>query len=63
VLVYINLGQQTAKGSKALLPIISQIRAFGEMTAEWAESGKEEPPKIVWQYIHCLDPSLENGEF
>ncbi|MCJ7716826.1 MAG: hypothetical protein MUO54_09945, partial [Anaerolineales bacterium] len=46
---------------KALLPIMSQIGALWEMAAEWAESGKEEPPEIVWRYIRCLDPGLEDG--
>ena len=46
---------------KALLPVMSQIGAIWEMAAEWAESGKEEPPEIVWRHIRCLDPGLEDG--
>ncbi len=46
---------------KALLPIMAQIGAIWEMTAEWAESGKEELPEIVWRNIRCLDPGLEDG--
>ena len=46
---------------KALLPVMSQIGALWEMAAEWAESGKEELPEIVWRYIRCLDPGLEDG--
>jgi len=38
-----------------------QIGALWEMAAEWAESGKEEPPEIVWRYIRCLAPGLEDG--
>jgi len=46
---------------KALLPIMSQIGAIWEMAGEWAESGKEEPPEIIWRHIRCLDPGLEDG--
>jgi hypothetical protein len=46
---------------KALLPVMSQIGALWEMAAEWAESGKEKPPEIIWRYIRCLDPGLEDG--
>ena len=46
---------------KALLPILSQIGAIWEMAGEWAESGKEEPPEIIWRHIRCLDPGLEDG--
>ena len=46
---------------KALLPVMSQIGALWEMAAEWAESGKKEPPEIVWRHIRCLDPGLEDG--
>jgi hypothetical protein len=42
---------------------MSQIGAFWEISAEWAESGKEEPIKIVWRHIHCLDPNLEDRGF
>jgi len=46
---------------RALLPIMSQIGAIWEMAGEWAESGKEEPPEIIWRHIRCLDPGLEDG--
>ena len=46
---------------KALLPVLAQIGAIWEMATEWAESGKEEQPEIVWRNIRCLDPGLEDG--
>ncbi len=46
---------------KALLPVMAQIGAIWEMSTEWAESGKEELPEIVWRHIRCLDPGLEDG--
>jgi len=46
---------------KALLPVMSQIGAIWEMAGEWAESGKEEPPEIIWRHIRCLDPGIEDG--
>jgi len=46
---------------KALLPVLVQINALWEMNAEWAESGKEELPEIVWRNVRCLDPGLEDG--
>jgi hypothetical protein len=46
---------------KALLPVLLQINALWEMSAEWAESGKETPAEIVWRNVRCLDPGLENG--
>lgn len=46
---------------KALLPVMSQIGAIWEMATEWAESGKEKPPEIVWRHIRCLDPGLDDG--
>jgi len=46
---------------KALLPVLVQIGAIWEMSAEWATSGKEELPEIVWRHIRCLDPGLEDG--
>jgi hypothetical protein len=46
---------------KALLPVMSQIGAIWEMAAEWAASGKEGVPEIVWRYIRCLDPGLNDG--
>ena len=46
---------------KALLPVLLEINALWEMTAEWAESGKEELPEIVWRNVRCLDPGLEDG--
>lgn len=46
---------------KALLPVMSQIGAIWEMSLEWAVSGKEEFPEIVWSNVRCLDPGIENG--
>ncbi len=46
---------------RALLPILAQIGAIWEMAIEWAGSGKEDPPEIVWRHIRCLDPGIENG--
>jgi len=46
---------------KALLPVLLEINALWEMTMEWAESGKEELPEIVWRNVRCLDPGLEDG--
>jgi hypothetical protein len=59
---YLNL--QRSNGvvcPKALLPVMLQINALWEMSMEWAESGKESPPEIVWRNVRCLDPGLENG--
>jgi hypothetical protein len=46
---------------KALLPVMAQIGAIWEMATEWAVSGKEELPEIVWRHVRCLDPGLEDG--
>jgi len=46
---------------KALLPVLLEINALWEMTMEWAESGKEELPEIVWRNVRCLDPGLGDG--
>jgi hypothetical protein len=46
---------------KALLPVLMQINAIWEMSAEWGESGKESLAEIVWRNVRCLDPGLENG--
>lgn len=46
---------------KALLPVLLEINALWEMIMEWAESGKEELPEIVWRNVRCLDPGLEDG--
>jgi hypothetical protein len=46
---------------KALLPLLAQIGAIWEMATEWAESGKEELPEIVFRNVRCLDPGLEDG--
>ncbi len=46
---------------KALLPVLGQIGAIWEMVPEWAESGKEELPEIVFRNVRCLDPGLEDG--
>jgi hypothetical protein len=58
------LNTEKSKGvmcPKALLPLVAQIGALWEMSMEWAESGKEESPEIVWRNIRCLDPGLEDG--
>ena len=46
---------------KALLPVLLEINALWETVMEWAESGKEELPEIVWRNVRCLDPGLEDG--
>jgi len=46
---------------KALLPVLLEINALWETNMEWAESGKEELPQIVWRNVRCLDPGIENG--
>jgi hypothetical protein len=46
---------------RALLPIMVQINAIWEMSAEWAESGKEELSEIVFRNIRCMDPGFEDG--
>ncbi len=46
---------------KALIPVLMEINAIWEMAAEWAESGKEEVPEIVFRNVRCLDPGLDNG--
>jgi len=46
---------------KALLPLMAQICALWEMSAEWAASGKDEMPEIVFRNVRCLDPGLEDG--
>jgi len=46
---------------RALLPVLSQTNAMMEMMSEWAESGKEELPEIVFRNVRCLDPGLEDG--
>lgn len=46
---------------KALLPVLAQVGAIWELAAEWADSGKEDPPEIVWRNVRCLDPGLEDG--
>ena len=46
---------------KALLPVLLEINALWETIMEWAESGKEELPEIVWRNVRCLDPGLEDG--
>jgi hypothetical protein len=32
-----------------------------EMKSEWAESGKDELPEIVFRTVRCLDPGFEDG--
>ena len=46
---------------KALLPVLLQINAIWEMGSEWADSGKESPPEIIYRNVRCLDPGLEDG--
>jgi len=46
---------------RALIPVMIQINALWEMMSEWAESGKEELPEIVFRSARCLDPGLEDG--
>ena len=46
---------------KALLPVLLEINALWETVAEWADSGKEELPEIVWRNVRCLDPGFEDG--
>ncbi len=46
---------------KALLPVLMEINAIWEMAGEWASSGKEEPPEIIFRNVRCLDPGLDNG--
>lgn len=59
---FLNPGKSTGvMCPKALLPVMAQIGAIWEMGAEWAESGKEDPPEIVFRNVRCLDPGLEDG--
>lgn len=59
---YLNLEKSSGvMCPKAVLPVLVQINALWEMAAEWAESGKEDPPQIVFQNIRCMDPGLEDG--
>ena len=46
---------------KALLPVLLEINALWETMFEWADSGKEELPEIVFRNVRCLDPGLEDG--
>lgn len=46
---------------KAVLPVTMQIDSLWEMLAEWAESGKDELPEIVYRNVRCMDPGVENG--
>ena len=46
---------------KALLPVMVQVNVLWEMAAEWAESGKENPPEIAFRNVRCLDPGLDDG--
>jgi hypothetical protein len=46
---------------KALLPVLLEINALWEMSAEWADSGRERLPEIVWRNVRCLDPGPEYG--
>lgn len=46
---------------KGVLPVLMQIDSLWEMLAEWAESGKDGLPEIVYRNIRCMDPGLEDG--
>jgi hypothetical protein len=46
---------------KALLPVLLEINALWEMTAEWADSGKEKLPEIVFRNVRSLAPGLADG--
>jgi hypothetical protein len=46
---------------RALLPIMVQINGIWEVVAEWAESGKEDLPEVVFRNVRCLDPGFEVG--
>lgn len=46
---------------KALLPLPVQINAIWEMASEWADSGRETAPEILFRHVRCLDPGLEDG--
>ena len=46
---------------RALLPVMVQISAIWEMSAQWAESGKRELPEIVFRNVRCLDPGFADG--
>jgi len=59
---FLNPGKSTGvMCPKALLPVLLEINALWETTMEWAESGKEELPEIVWRNVRCLDPGLDDG--
>lgn len=46
---------------RALLPVMVQINSIYEMSAEWAESGKEDLPEITFRNVRCLDPGFADG--
>ena len=46
---------------RGLLPVLVQMNAVWEMVFEWAESGKEELPEMVFRNVRCLDPGFEDG--
>jgi hypothetical protein len=46
---------------KALLPVLLEINALWEMSAEWADSERGRLPEIVWRNVRCLDPGPEDG--
>ncbi len=46
---------------RALLPVTVQVNSLWEMVSEWADSGREEPPEIVFRTVRCLDPGPEVG--
>jgi uncharacterized repeat protein (TIGR04076 family) len=47
--------------ARALLPVLIQVNAIGEMNVERVESGKTDLPEIVFRNVRCLDPGIENG--
>jgi hypothetical protein len=46
---------------RALLPVLINLAGIWEMGPEWAASGKEELPEIVFRTVRCLDPGEEVG--
>ena len=46
---------------RALLPMMVQINSIWELATEAADSGKEEPPEIVFRNVRCLDPGKDGG--
>ena len=58
------LNPEKSKGimcARALLPIMVQMNSIMEMMSEWAESGKDELPEMLFRTVRCLDPGFEVG--